>query len=266
MDHSTPSLAGKVAVVTGAGRGIGAATARALGRHGASVAVNYYANADAAKQVVHDIEEAGSRAIAVQADARRHPDVRALVERTVRELGEIDILVCNAFGDARQLDAKLGRTAPSFVDSDEGVAGLREAVAAQLETTLVCCRHVVPGMRRIGGGSIVFMGASVTHNSAPAPAEITVAKSAQDSVARLLAQQLGRDNIRVNTVAPGFVATDANAGPHQQAIIEHLTVQSPLLPIISVDDVANTVVTLVGAPAERLTGLFVPVDGGITTL
>ncbi|MGH8879578.1 MAG: SDR family NAD(P)-dependent oxidoreductase [Stackebrandtia sp.] len=264
MNNARSFLAGKTALVTGSGRGIGAATARALGRHGASVAVNYFVNADTAKQVVEDIENAGSRAIAVQADARLPDDVRALVDRTVRELGEIDILVCNAIGDTRHLHSKVGRSVPSFIDSDDGVAGLRNAVTSQLDATLTCCRHVVPSMRRIGGGVIVFIGAAITHNSALAPAEVAVAKSAQDGVARLLAQQLGTDNIRVNNVAPGFVPTDANAGPHQQSIIEHIAIQAPLVPIIRAEDVANTVVALVGDLAERLTGLFVPVDGGLT--
>ncbi|MGI8665706.1 MAG: SDR family NAD(P)-dependent oxidoreductase [Jatrophihabitans sp.] len=257
-------LAGRTALVTGGSRGIGAATARALGRHGASVAVNYHSDADAAKQVVQAIEEAGARAIAVQADARNDRDVQAMVERTVAELGEIDILVCNAVGDTRSFSTKVGRSVPSFVDSDEAVTRLRAAVLSQLDATLLSCRHVVPSMRRIGGGAIVFIGASVTHNSAPAPAEIAVAKSTQDSMARLLAQQLGQHNIRVNNVAPGFVATDANAGPHQQLIVEHMAAQAPLSAVIDVEDVANAVVALVGGLAERLTGLFVPVDGGMT--
>ncbi|WET83070.1 SDR family oxidoreductase [Amycolatopsis sp. QT-25] len=264
MEDPKRLLAGKTALVTGAGRGIGAATARALGRHGASVAVNYHSNVDTADQVVSDIKETGAQAIAVQGDARVPKDVRALVKRTVRELGEIDILVCNVIGDTRNLSSKVGRSVPSFIDSDKGVAGLRGAVLSQLDATLTCCRQVVPGMRRLGGGSIIFIGASVTHNSAPAPAEIAVAKSAQDSVARLLAQQLGPDGIRVNNVAPGFVPTDANAGPHQQTIIEHIAIQTPLQPIIRAEDVANTVVALVGDLTERLTGLFVPVDGGVT--
>ncbi|WP_409181497.1 SDR family NAD(P)-dependent oxidoreductase [Amycolatopsis sp. VS8301801F10] len=261
---NAPSLAGKTALVTGAGRGIGAATARALGRHGAAVAVNYYSNAETAAEVVSDIEAAGSRAVAIPADARVPAEVQALTARTVEEFGGVDILVCNAIGDTRSLNSRVGRSVPSFVDSDDGVARLRRAVLSQLDATLTCCRQVVPEMRRRGGGSIVFIGASVTHNSAPAPAEIAVAKSAQDAVARMLAQQLGPDNIRVNNVAPGFVPTDANAGPHQRTIMEHIAIQTPLQPNIRAEDVANTVVALVGDLAARLTGLFVPVDGGLT--
>ena len=262
MDKLT--LAGKTALVTGSGRGIGAATARALGRHGASVAVNYYTNADTAKQVVADIEAAGSRAIAVQADACSSTQVQAMVERTIEELGEIDILVCNAIGDTKQLYLRVGRSSPSFVDSDAGIAGIRAAVLAQLDATLISCRHVVPSMRRLGHGSIVLIGSAITHNSDPAPAEISVAKGTQHSIARMLAQQLGPDNIRVNTVAPGFVPTDANAGPLRSSIMEHIAIQTPLLPMATADDVANVVVSLSGELSERLTGLFLPVDGGLT--
>ncbi|MGI8664788.1 MAG: SDR family NAD(P)-dependent oxidoreductase [Jatrophihabitans sp.] len=266
MIANQPLLAGKTVLVTGSSRGIGAATARALGRHGAAVIVNYVRNAEAAKQVVADIEALGSRAIAVQADVRRPAEVEALVERTRQELGEIDVLICNAIGDTERMGAKLGRSAPCFVDSAAGIAELRETVNSQLDATLSCCRYVVPSMRRAGGGSIVFIGSSITHNSAPAAAEITVAKSAQDGLARVLAQQLGPDNIRVNNVAPGFVPTDANAGLHQQSIIEHFAIQTPLTPLVGVEDVANAVVSLVTDLSGRLTGLFIPVDGGLTVM
>jgi 3-oxoacyl-[acyl-carrier protein] reductase len=263
MSNPTSLLSGKTALVTGAGRGIGAATARALGSHGAAVAVNYFANADAALHVVGDITAAGSPAVAIQADARSPVEVATMVERVIDELGDIDILVCNAIGDTRKLNSKVGRTVPSFIDSDQGIAGIRDAVVSQLDATLTCCRHVVPSIRRKGGGAIVFIGAAITHNSDPAPAEIAVAKAAQDSVARMLAQQLGRDSIRVHNVAPGFVPTDANAGPHQQSIMEHIAIQTPLQPVRACD-VANTVVALAGDLTKQLTGLFVPVDGGLT--
>ncbi len=266
MNPYLPILAGKTALVTGASRGIGAATAKALGRHGARVAVNYHRNADAAEEVVREIERSGSRAIAVPADVRSSAQVQNLVERTMLEFGDIDILVCNAIGDTNRLGAKLGRSVPCLLDSTDGLAELSETVNSQLDATLSCCRYVVPSMRRAGGGAIIVIGSSITHNSDPAPAEIMVAKSAQDGLAKVLAQQLGPDNIRVNTIAPGFVATDANAGPHQKSVIEHISIQTPLTPIIEVDDVANTVVSLASDLASRLTGLFIPVDGGLTVM
>ncbi|MEU5432326.1 SDR family NAD(P)-dependent oxidoreductase [Streptomyces sp. NPDC020719] len=272
---SSSLLAGRVALVTGASRGIGAAVARALGAHGASVAVNYLRSAEAAARVVADIEKSGGRAVAVAGDASDLAQVRAMVATATAELGTPDVLVCNvmvgadrigAKAGAARAGAKAGTPGGSFIDTPDGIASVRDAVASQLDATLACCHAVIPGMRRAGGGSIVLIGASTTHNPYPVPVEIAAAKSAQDAVGRSLARELAPDNIRVNTLAPGFVPTDANAGPFQATLIAHTAEATPLPNPITPEDVADAVVLLTSDLSTKITGTFVPLDGGRTLI
>jgi 3-oxoacyl-[acyl-carrier protein] reductase len=249
-------LAGKVALVTGASRGIGAAIARTLGGHGAAVAVNYVHSPERAAQVVADIEAAGGRAIAVQGDVSD----AAEAERVVREaqgLGEVDVLVCNAFGPTTGI-----RRRPT-VDSWEAVAAVQRRVAVQLACTLNCVHLVVPGMRARGGGSIILIGASGSAGGgAPGLAEIAVAKSAQDAAGMALARELGPDGIRVNTVAPGLVPTDANAGEQQASWIAAAEAATPLRRVSRPEDVAHAVALFAGDATRQVTGAYMSVDGG----
>jgi 3-oxoacyl-[acyl-carrier protein] reductase len=254
-----PLLHGRTALVTGASRGIGAAVARALAHHGAAVAVNYHANRTAADAVVDAVTAAGSRGLAVAADAADDAQVAAMVATVAAELGDVDLLVANAIGDTG------GMLAPGRSLLEQGDA-LRARVDVQLAATLAACRHVVPGMRRRGGGTIVLIGASLTrmtHVRADM-AEIAVAKSAQDALARHLAAELGPDGIRVNVVAPGMVPTDANAGPHQEAAVAAVGGMTPLGRVSTVEDVADAVVALSSTLARQVTGAVVTVDGGMT--
>ncbi|MFD9486872.1 SDR family NAD(P)-dependent oxidoreductase [Streptomyces sp. NPDC059991] len=262
---SSALLDGRVALVTGASRGIGAAVARALGAHGAAVAVNYLRSADAAAGVVADIEQSGGRAVAVAGDMSDLEQVRAVVAASTAALGAPDVLVCNVMVGTESVAARAG-AAGSFIDTPEGIASVRDAVASQLDATLACCHAVVPAMRRHGGGSIVLIGASATHNPYPVPVEITAAKSAQDAIGRALARELAPDNIRVNTVAPGFVPTDANAGPGRAALIAHVAAGTPLPEPIRAEDVADAVVVLVSDLSRKVTGTFLPLDGGRTLI
>jgi 3-oxoacyl-[acyl-carrier protein] reductase len=249
-------LAGRVALVTGSSRGIGAAVARALGDHGAAVAVNYLNNADRAADVVADVEKAGSRAVAIQGDVCDPASAEQIVGQA-QELGQIDILVCNAFGPTSDV-----RRRPAL-DSWEAVEAIQRRVRVQLAATLNCCHLVVPGMRARGGGSIVLIGSSGAHRGgAPGLADITVAKAAQDALGRALAGELGPDGIRVNIVAPGLVPTDANAGEHRAAWIANAEAATPLRRVSQPEDIANAVVLLVSDLTRQITGGYVAVDGG----
>ncbi|MGI5131317.1 SDR family NAD(P)-dependent oxidoreductase [Pseudonocardia sp. CA-107938] len=254
-----PLLHGRVALVTGASRGIGAAIARALARHGAAVAVNYHSNRTAADAVVADITAAGSRGLALAADAADDAQVASLVAAAAAELGDIDLLVANAFGDTTSM---VSPDAPLLDQAD----ALRARVDIQLAATLAAVRHVVPGMRRRGGGTIVLIGAALSRSTHVQGrfAEFGVTKAAQDALARHLAAELGEDGIRVNVVAPGMVPTDANAGPHQDAAITMLNRMTPLGRVSTVDDVAGTVVALSSDLTRQVTGAVVTVDGGMT--
>lgn len=253
-------LAGRVALVTGGSRGIGAAAARALGAHGAAVAVNYRSSAAAARSVVADVEAAGTRGIAVPGDAADADDMTRVVDRVTDELGDVDVLVCNVFGETRGI---FGHEQPPLLDQLDRV--LRR-VEIQLSATVHACRLVVPGMRRRGGGSIVVVGSTASRGLPPHPAaaEIAIAKAANDMLARTLAVELGPDGIRVNIVAPGFVATDANAGAQQQEMITATDARTPLGRIAGTDDVAEVIVGYASDLTRHVTGSYTAVDGGLS--
>ncbi len=252
-------LAGRVAMVTGGSRGIGAAVSRALAAHGASVRVTPRAHPHAADAVVADVRAAGRRGVAVLGDATDRQDVADMVASAAAELGDVDVLVANAVGDTTGMTSLGGSVL-------ESAATVQDKVDEQLAATVEVCRQVVPGMRRRGGGSIVVIGASVTRQSSVAArlAQIGVAKSAQDALVRHLAADLGPDDIRVNVVAPGMVPTDANAGPERDEAMTAIARNTPLRRVSEAADVAGVVVALASDLMRQVTGAVLPVDGGMT--
>jgi 3-oxoacyl-[acyl-carrier protein] reductase len=165
--------------------------------------------------------------------------------------------VCNAFGATSDIRRR------SAIDSWEAVEAIQRRVAVQLASTLNCCHLVVPGMRGRGGGSIVLIGASGSQTGgAPGLGEIAIAKSAQDTLGRVLAAELGPDGIRVNTVAPGLVPTDANSGEHQASWIAVAEAATPLRRVSQPEDVAAVVVMLAGEGSRQVTGARINVDSG----
>ncbi len=261
---ATGLLEGKVALVIGASRGIGAAIARALAEQGASVGVNYQRNADRAKQVLADIEAAGARGVAVAGDAASAEDVASVVAQVTDALGDIDILICNAVG---RTESSVERVMKGLTLVIDNVDDIQDRVATQLAASLYPVREVVPGMRRKGGGSVVFIGATASRGRpARGVAEISVAKAAQEALARALANELGGDRIRVNVLAPGMVPTDANAGPYQEKIIAETSKTTPLGRPATAEEVAATVVALTSDLLRHVTGAYVGVDGGRSML
>ncbi|WP_327351837.1 SDR family NAD(P)-dependent oxidoreductase [Streptomyces sp. NBC_01304] len=245
-------LEGRIALVTGGSRGIGAATARALGRNGASVAVNYLSNKQAADDVVHSIELDGSKAVAVQGDVCAPDQAAELVWQAGELLGDIDILVCNAVGGPPVFHG-------TALDSGYEV---QARVDAQIRATLNACRMVAPAMRGRRSGSIVFVGSSESRSSGPVVADIAVAKAAQDALMRVLAAELGPDGVRVNTVAPGFVPTDGSAPSGRPSLLSALAAVTPLRRIAQAEDVADAIVALASDLTRHITGAYLPVDGG----
>ncbi|MBU3066365.1 SDR family oxidoreductase [Nocardia sp. NEAU-G5] len=253
--HHRP-LTGRIALVTGAARGIGAAIAHTLGIQGATVVVNYVHHRERAEEVVEMIRSSGSSAVAAQGDVTDIADARRVL-RAAEELGGPDILVCNAIGPTADVRRR------ASVDSPEAIATIQRRVAAQLACTLNCCHLAVPAMRARGGGSIVLIGsAGARSGGAPGLADIAIAKAAQDTLGLALARELGPDGIRVNTVAPGLVATDANAGEHQQQWVEAAGAATPLRRISRPEDIAATVAMLASDAAAQITGARIDVDGG----
>jgi 3-oxoacyl-[acyl-carrier protein] reductase len=245
--NPTKKLAGKSALVTGASRGIGAAIAKRLAADGASVAITYTSSPGKAAEVVRDIEAAGGRAIAIQADAANPEAVRQSVAKTIAEFGGIDILVNNA---GLAIMAPIEQYA--LEDFDQLIAvNVRGLFVASQEAA----RHMEEGGRIIHIGStnsdrMPFAGGSV----------YALTKGAVASFTKGLARDLGPRGITVNNVQPGPVDTDLNPadGEFAKALV-------PLLALpryAHVDEIANFVAFVASPEASYLTGGNLLIDGG----
>lgn len=252
------SLEGKVAVVTGAGRGIGAAVARRLASDGAAVLINYRSSAEAARRVVADIEAVGGRAIAVQGDVSTEGVSEALVKQAVDVFGSLDVFVSNAgiehFG------------ALETITKAEVDAVLSTNVTAQLLGAKAAAGAMT------AGGSIVLTSSVSRRLSVYEHAVYAGSKAAVQAVVRNLAPELGARGIRINAVAPGGTNTDMAAEvaalythPLLRSLPQDVQTQVPtaLQRWAEPDEIAATVAFLAGADASYITGSTLEVDGGM---
>ena len=240
-------LAGKVAVVTGGSRGIGAAITKRLAADGASVAITYTRGADAAASVVKEIERPGGKAIAIQAGATDADAVTAAVEKTVATFGRLDILVNNA-GTA--IPKKFEETTLEEMDRviDINVRGVFVATQAAL-------KHLQDG------GRIIMIGSSVgERNMMPGLVPYAATKGAVKMFTQGLAREVGSRGITVNNVQPGPIDTDLNPAAGEWAVPQKAN--TALNRYGHVDDIAAMVAFVAGPEASYVTGANLTVDGG----
>lgn len=191
---------GKVSIVTGASRGIGAAAAKILAQRGAKVVVNYVRNVAAAAEVVASIREKGGEAIAIQADATNMEKMNTLVKETVKTYGTVDILVHNAgFNFVKK----------SFEDMtwDEFIQKTND----ELQAAFVSTKVVLPYMKKQNYGKLVYVSSGLSNQPGPTFISHGTSKGALNSFVRYIAQELGGQGITANVVSPGLVETDATA-------------------------------------------------------
>ena len=242
----------KVAIVTGASKGIGATIARQLAREGARVVVNYASSKDGADRVVADIAAAGGTALAVRADVSQEEDIDHLFAETERAFGRVDILVNNAgvYEFAPLEDVSLEHFRKMF---DLNVFGL-----------LAACQRAVKhfGAR---GGSIVNISSAASTLTPANTAVYSASKASVDAITRALAKELGPRNIRVNAVNPGMVETEGlrAAGFDAGDFRQQLEAQTPLGRIGQTTDVAPAAVFLASDEAAWITGETLLVAGGL---
>ncbi len=240
----------RVALVTGASRGIGAATARLLARQGAAVAVNWLQSGDAARGVVDEIRRGGGRAVAVRGDVRDEAQVRAAVAEATAALGPIDTLVLNA---------SIGFPVRPFLEY--AWSDFRAKVEGELSSAFFLCRAVVPGMIERRKGCIVAVSSGLSRHPGVGFCAHSAAKAGLDALMRGLALELGPHGIRVNMVAPGLTDTDGTAFM-PAANKEEAARRTPLGRIGKPEDVAGAVLLVAAEPASFVTGVYVPVCGG----
>jgi 3-oxoacyl-[acyl-carrier protein] reductase len=251
------NFAGKVVLVTGASRGIGAAIARAFATEQATVAVNYLRNSEAANEVVQECRLAGGDAFAVQADVTQPADVARLVERVIDEAGRIDVLVNNAFRSyAFDPEQRSTFGELSWADYEAQFAG---SVGAAYNL----CRAVLPQFRQRAQGSIVNIVSNLVENPVVPYHEYTTAKAALVGFSRNLASELGPLGVRVNCVAPGLVYPTEGSGATRAQFRETLMAATPMRRLARPEDVAGPVLFLASPWSGFVTGQVLFVDGGL---
>jgi len=244
-------LSGKVAVVTGASKGLGASIAEHLAAEGASVVVNYASSKAGAEAVVASIQEKGGKAIAVQGNVAKPKDIEHLFSETKKAYGKLDILVNNA---GVYEFAPLEGITPEHIQKhfDLNVTGL-------LLTTQAAVKLMGPE-----GGSIVNIGSIVGPMPAPQAAVYSGSKAAVDAITISLSQELGPRKIRVNSLDPGMVETDGlrAAGMHEGDFREEMERKTPLGRIGQPDDIALAATFLASNDARWITGQVIVAAGG----
>jgi NAD(P)-dependent dehydrogenase (short-subunit alcohol dehydrogenase family) len=244
-----------VLLVTGASRGIGAATALLAAKNGYAVAVNYTANASAAEDVVRRIVDAGSNAIAVKADVADEAEVMSMFERIDRELGRLTALVNNA--GVVDVTARL---------DEMSTARLKRMFDINVIGSLVCAREAVRRMSTRHGGSggaIVNVSSAAARLGAPGQyLDYAAAKGAIDAFTLGLAKEVAAEGIRVNAVRPGLIETDIHASGGIPDRVRQLAHQVPMQRGGTADEVAQAIVWLLSPQASYTTMSLIDVSGG----
>jgi 3-oxoacyl-[acyl-carrier protein] reductase len=245
-------LAGKVAVVTGASKGIGADIAKGLAKEGAAVVVNYASSKEGADKVVAEITKAGGKAVAVQGDVAKEADVNRIFAETKKAFGKLDVLVNNA-------------GVYQFAPIEEVSTDLYNRIFnTNVLGTLLATREAVK-LFNGNGGSIINIGSAVTDLNPPTSSVYTATKGAVDSITAVLSKELGPKKVRVNSINPGMVETE---GTHSFGIIgtdfqKNFEAQTPLGRIGQPADITPLAVFLASGDSGWLTGETLVASGGL---
>lgn len=244
-----------VIIVTGASRGIGAATALLAAQRGYSVCVNYRANQSAAESVVREIQSAGSRAIAVAADVSREPDVVRLFETCDRDLGSPTALVNNAGILEKQMRVEA-------MDA----ARIQRIFATNVVGSFLCAREAVRRMstkRGGAGGAIVNVSSAASRLGAPGEyVDYAASKGAVDTLTVGLAKEVAGEGIRVNGVRAGYIYTDMHASGGEPGRVDRVKQFLPMRRGGTANEVARAILWFLSSEASFTTGSFIEVTGG----
>jgi 3-oxoacyl-[acyl-carrier protein] reductase len=245
-----PSLQGKVALVTGASRGIGAAAAIRLAQRGAAVVINYHRNQDAAQKVLEEAARAGARAMIFKADVTEKAQVDSMVQAASEKIGAIDVLVNNAYF-------------PFQVSALHEIAwqSLHQAIEHELSAFYYCVQACLPAMKAKKAGRIIVVSTRLAQQPLPRMGAYAAAKSALESMADTMAIELGPLGVSVNVVTPAFTLTDASM-IMPEAFRERVKETRPLKKHLYPEDIAGAIAFLAGEEAGMITGSHLLITGG----
>ena len=248
-------LAGKTAVITGSGRGIGRGIALALAARGCNIAVNYFRHREDAEQTAAEVEALGVKAAVFKANVAKEEDVRGLVDGAAQQLGGVDIFVGNAASgvlkplneiDAKAWDWTLNINARSI---------------------LFGAQAAIPYMRKNGWGRILTVTSIGSRRVFPEYGVVGVSKAAIEAVTRYLAVELAPENIIANCISPGVVLTGAlDFFPRRDAMIAHAEQHTPAGRLVTPEDVGHVAAWLCSEEARMIVGQTIEVDGGYSLL
>ena len=243
-------LENKVAIVTGASRGIGRGIALMLAADGASVVINYHSQKEAAEQAVDDIQSSGGTASAIQSDVSLYPDAERLIQSSLEDYGRVDILVNNA-GITR--DGLIMRMSEADWDS---------VLDTNLKGAFNCIKAIIRPMMKQRYGRIINISSGSGLAGNPGQANYSAAKAGLIGLTKSVAKEVGSRNITCNAVAPGFIETDMTAVLPDE-LLQKFIEMTPLGRSGTTEDIAHAVAFLASDHAGFITGQVLSVDGGL---
>ncbi|MDV3348994.1 3-oxoacyl-ACP reductase [Leptothoe sp. LEGE 181152] len=252
-------LKNKVAIVTGASRGVGASIAQVLAHEGAAVCVNYLKSVDQASQVVDSIIGQGGRAFAHQADVTVSSEVEAMVTQVIKTYGRVDVVVNNAL-PTYKFDPTAPYTSIETVQWDN----FSQQIEGTVKGVFNVVRAVVPSMKAQHFGKVINISTNLVYNPVVTYYDYTTAKAGLVGLTRNLAAELGQYGIRVNLIAGGLLRTTDASSATTDEVFELVAKNTPLRQTISVEEFAQSVLLFASDWSNAITGQSIAVDGGLT--
>lgn len=243
-------LANKVALITGASRGIGRAIALSYAKNGAKVAINFAGNEEKAQSVVDEIQSLGGEAIKIKANVSREDEVKAMIKEVVQTFGSLDILVNNAGITRDNLLMRMSET-----DFDD-------VIDTNLKGVFLCTKAVTRQMMKQKSGRIINVSSVVAISGNPGQANYVSAKAGVIGLTKTSAKELAARNILVNAIAPGFIETDMTDQLTEEQK-ENTLALIPLQKLGKAEDIANVALFLASEESKYITGQTIQVDGGM---
>jgi 3-oxoacyl-[acyl-carrier protein] reductase len=243
-------LAGKVILITGASRGIGAAAARRVAQSGAAVVINYYQSREHAAEVLRSIEAAGGKGMTFQADVKQRDQVEAMAKAAREKLGVVDVVVNNAYFPFEMKPVR-----------ELSWEALETATSHELAAAYNCTQVFLPGMIEKKKGKIIMVSTRLAQQPLPKMGAYAAAKAALENLAGTLAIELGPLGVTVNVVTPAFTLTEASTIMPEE-FKERVRQTRPLRKHLYPEDIAGTIAFLASDDADMITGSNILVTGG----